>query len=136
MIEQVKEFLTDKYNLELEKYNNLKQEMDELENEFKSDDSESVYQESLKNLNKKYGLFKRGKDYKEELNTLRLNYNEQLKQFQEKYNHYVDLKNEASKINVYIIQKKLEQLMNANTLEDLKLTEERATRILSGEEQF
>ena len=92
---------------------------------------------NIKALNKRYGIFKKGsKQYKEELSNIQNEYYEELKKFEQDHNHYLELSREASKINVYVIQKKLEQLMNANSLEDLKLTEEQATQILSGERAF
>ena len=132
MFEQVKPILEQKYNSEMTKFEELKQQIEEYEDKFKNDTSEKDYQENLKFLNKSYGLFKKGsKEYKEELNNLMLEYNQKLEQFNTDYNDYIELKNQAAKINVYVIQKKLEQLMNANSLEDLKMSEEEATRILS-----
>ena len=132
MFEQVKPILEQKYNSEMTKFEELKQQIEEYEDKFKNDTSEKDYQENLKFLNKRYGLFKKGsKEYKEELNNLMLEYNQKLEQFNTDYNDYIELKNQAAKINVYVIQKKLEQLMNANSLEDLKMSEEEATRILS-----
>ncbi len=132
MFEQVKPILEQKYNSEMTKFEELKQQIEEYEDKFKNDTSEKDYQDNLKFLNKRYGLFKKGsKEYKEELNNLMLEYNQKLEQFNTDYNDYIELKNQAAKINVYVIQKKLEQLMNANSLEDLKMSEEEATRILS-----
>ena len=132
MFEQVKPILEQKYNSEMSKFEELKKQIEEYEDKFKNDTSEKDYQDNLKFLNKRYGLFKKGsKEYKEELNNLMLEYNQKLEQFNTDYNDYIELKNQAAKINVYVIQKKLEQLMNANSLEDLKMSEEEATRILS-----
>lgn len=137
MFEQLKEYLQSKYDNEMAEFNAIKSQMDEIENALKEDDSEARYQDSIKMLNKKYGLFKKGsKQYKEELEGIQAEYYEKLKEFEQTHNQYLELNKELSKRNVYIIQKKLEQLMNAQTLQDLKLTEEQATKILSGEEQF
>lgn len=132
MFEQVKPILEKKYNSEMTRFDELKQQLEQYEEKFKNDTSEDEYKSNLKALNKRYGLFKRGsKQYKDELNNLMIEYNEKLKQFEEDYKQYVDIKNQAAKINVYVIQKKLEQLMNANDLKDLKMSEEEATRIIS-----
>ena len=137
MFEQLREYLKNEYNQEMAKFENLKQQMEELENELKVDDSEELYQTNLKALNKKFGLFKKGsKEYKEELYKIQSEYFEKLKEFEAKHDHYLELKKEASMINIYVIQKKLERLNNANTLEDLKLTEEDALQIISGERTF
>ena len=133
MFEQVSEVLRNDYTKEMNKFDELKEKINSLEEKFKNDKSEADYQRDLKSLNKKYNLFKRGKQYKEELNKLQLDYNEKLNQFEADHNHYIELKNEAAKINVYVIQKKLEQLNNAKSLEDLHMTEEDAVRIINGE---
>ena len=132
MFEQVKTILSNDYNTEMNKFNDLKSQMTVIEENLKQDTSEEEYQNSIAELNKKYGIFKRGKEYKNELKQLQEEYYEKLKQFEEEHTRYIELKNEAAKINIYIIQKKLEQLNNANSLEDLKMTEEDAVRIING----
>ena len=137
MFEQLREYLKNNYNQEMARFEDLKEKMEELENNLKIDDSETLYQDDLKALNKKFGLFKRGtKEYKQELLKLQTEYYEKLKKFEEDHNNYLELKKEASMINIYVIQKKLERLNNANSLEDLRLTEEDATKIMSGERTF
>lgn len=131
MFEQVKEILDEKYKSEIARFDELKKEVDALEQQMKDDNTEEEYQNALKNLNKEYGLFKRGKEYKEKLNELKSNYFEKLKGFERIHNNYIDLKSEASRINVYVLQKKLEQLNNAEELKDLKLTEEEAQKIIN-----
>lgn len=131
MFEQVKEILDEKYKSEIARFDELKKEVDVLEQQMKDDNTEEEYQNALKNLNKEYGLFKRGKEYKEKLNELKSNYFEKLKGFERIHNNYIDLKSEASRINVYVLQKKLEQLNNAEELKDLKLTEEEAQKIIN-----
>ena len=130
MFEQVKTILIQKYKAELEHFDELKVKVEEMEEEMKDDTSEQEYQNSLKELNKKYGLFKRGKQYKKELLELQLSYQEKLNQFKTNYENYLEIKREASLINIYGIQKKLDQLNVANSLKDLKMTEEEATKII------
>ncbi|MBP3766111.1 MAG: hypothetical protein J6G98_02915 [Bacilli bacterium] len=137
MFEQLREYLKNEYNNEMNLFDSLKAQMEELENNLKVDDSEDVYKSSIKALKKKFGIFKRNsKEYKNELYNIQSEYYNKLKDFEAKHDHYLNLKKEASQINIYVIQKKLERLNNANSLEDLKLTEEDATKIMSGERTF
>lgn len=131
MFEQVKEILDEKYKSEIARFDELKNEVDALEQQMKEDNTEEEYQNSIKELNKEYGIFKRGKEYKEKLNKLKADYFGKLKDFEKIHNNYIDLKNEASKINVYILQKKIEQLNNAEELKDLKITESEAQKIIN-----
>lgn len=131
MFEQVKTILTEQYNAEMKKFDELKSQIDAMEEVFKNDTSEADYQSTVKGLNAKYGLFKRGKEYKKELRDAQIEYDKKLKQYDKDYKKYLELKNEAAKINIYIIQKKLEQLMNANSLEDIKMTEAEAEKIIN-----
>ena len=126
MFEQYKQFFTQKYNKEIEKFNELKEKVDEYEKVMREDNSEEEYKKSLEGLKKKYSIFKRGKEYKEEVEKLKEDFKNKLIKYEQTYNEYLEIKREASKISIYNIQKKLEQLMNANSLEDLKLTEETA----------
>lgn len=133
MFEQLKILLTEEYNSELSRFENLKNQIEELEVEMQSDHSEEEYQKNLKELNKKYGLFRNNKkEYKKDLTDLQMTYQEKLVEFQKKYDHYIDLKAEASHINIYGIQKKLDQLNMAKSLEDLRMTEEEAAEIIQG----
>ena len=133
MFEQVSEVLRNDYTTEMNKFDELKNQISAYEEQFRTDKSEANYQRDIKFLNKKYNIFKRGKEYKKELEDIQKEYYEKLNQFEEDRKKYIDLKNEAAKINVYVIQKKLEQLNNAKSLEDLHMTEEDAVRVLSGE---
>ena len=133
MFEQVSEVLRNDYTTEMNKFDELKNQINAYEEQFRTDKSEANYQKDIKFLNKKYNVFKRGKEYKAELEKIQKEYYEKLQQYEEDHKKYVELKNEAAKINVYVIQKKLEQLNNAKSLEDLHMTEEDAVRVLSGE---
>ena len=133
MFEQVSEVLRNDYTTEMNKFDELKNQINAYEEQFRTDKSEADYQRDIKYLNKKYNVFKRGKEYKAELEKIQKEYYEKLQQYEEDHKKYVELKNEAAKINVYVIQKKLEQLNNAKSLEDLHMTEEDAVRIINGE---
>lgn len=131
MFEQVKSILINKYNVELERFEELKKKIEELEEQMQDDHSEEQYQNDLKELNKKYGLFhNQKKEYKKELNELQENYFKQLKDFETLHENYIELRNEASKIDIYGIQKKLDQAKLARGLADLRLTEEEAEEIV------
>lgn len=131
MFEQLKILLTDEYKAELSRFEDLKNQIEDLEVEMQSDKSEEEYQKNLKELNKKYGIFRNTKkEYKQKLADLQISYQEKLLQFQKIYDHYKDLKAEASHINIYGIQKKLDQLNIAKSLEDLRMTEEEAAKII------
>mgnify|MGYP003234940313 CR=1 FL=1 len=69
MFEQVKSILINQYNVELERFEELRKKIEELEEQMQDDHSEEQYQNDLKELNKKYGLFhNQKKEYKKELN--------------------------------------------------------------------
>ena len=143
MFEQVKSILINQYNVELERFEELRKKIEELEEQMQDDHSEEQYQNDLKKLNKKYGLFhNQKKEYKKELNVsiqakiinllneLQENYFKQLKDFETLHENYIELRNEASKIDIYGIQKKLDQAKLARGLADLRLTEEEAEEIV------
>ncbi len=131
MFEQVKSILINRYNVELERFEELRKKIEELEEQMQDDHSEEQYQNDLKELNKKYGLFhNQKKEYKKELNELQENYFKQLKDFETLHENYIELRNEASKIDIYGIQKKLDQAKLARGLADLRLTEEEAEEIV------
>lgn len=133
MFEQYKKVMTNRYNSEIAKYDELKNKLDNYETIMREDNSEENYKMTIQSLKKKYSLFKRGKDYKKELNQAKEDFTQQLKKFEKIYSEYVEVKNAAAKISIYNIQKRLEQLMNANSLEDLKITEEQAQQIINEE---
>lgn len=131
MFEQVKILLTDEYKSELMRFEELKNQIEQIELEMNEDHSEEKYLQDLKELNKRYGLFRNSKKaYKIDLLELQTNYHKKLQEFQKKYDEYQELKRQASLINIYGIQKKLDQLKVASSLEDIKMTEEEATAFI------
>lgn len=131
MFEQVKQILTEEYTKSISHYDELKAQIDSLENKMKEDNSEEDYKNQINELNKKYNIFKRGKEYKDKLIIIKQDYMKKLKDFENTYNEFLNLKSEASKINIYQIQKKLEQLANASELKDIKMTEDEAQKIIN-----
>lgn len=130
MFEQYKQVMTKHYNNEIAKFDELKAKIDDYEKVMREDTSEEEYKMTLKSLNKEYGIFKRGKEYKEQVELAKKNFLQKLENYENTYNEYVDVKNSAARISIYNIQKKLEQLTNATSLEDLKLTEEDAQKAI------
>ncbi len=130
MFEQYKQVMTNHYNSEIAKFDELKAKLDDYERIMREDTSEEDYKLTLQSLNKEYGLFKRGKEYKEKVEQAKSAFTQKLKEYEKTYNEYVEVKNEAARISIYNIQKKLEQLTNATSLEDLKLTEEDAQKAI------
>ena len=110
MFEQVKSILINQYNVELERFEELRKKIEELEEQMQDDHSEEQYQNDLKKLQE--------------------NYFKQLKDFETLHENYIELRNEASKIDIYGIQKKLDQAKLARGLADLRLTEEEAEEIV------
>lgn len=133
MFEQVKKIIENDYNFEIQKFNDLKEKIKVKEEQIKNDDSEKEYQNKLASLKKKYNMFSRmskKSDYQKELNAIQVEYNKKLKEFEALYDEYTNLRREATKINIYAINQKLERLQKANSLEDLKMSEEEAQKII------
>lgn len=134
MLEQVKDYLINKYQTDIDKFNELVEQINVIEQQMLEDDCETKYQENIKNLNKKYSLFKRNsKEYKKEKEDFEEEYHEELLIFKELYDKCLSLRSEASKIDIYGIQRKLNNVKNSTDLKDLKLTEETAQEVLMGE---
>ncbi len=133
MFEQVKIILNDRYQSQIDRFNELKKEIEEIEFNMRDKTSEVEYNNALKELNKKYGLFKRGKkEYKDALLDIQNKYFLELKEFEKMRDKYYDLVKECSSINLLFLQKKLDQLKNANSLQDIKMSEEEAQEIING----
>ena len=133
MFEQVKIILNDRYQSQIDRFNELKKEIEEIEFNMRDKTSEVEYNNALKELNKKYGLFKRGKkEYKDALLDIQNKYFLELKEFEKMRDKYYDLVKECSSINLLFLQKKLDQLKNANSLQDIKMSEEEAQEINNG----
>lgn len=131
MFEQVKIILEEQYKQTLNTYDTLKLQAEDYEKQFENDQTEDEYQASLKSLNKEYGLFKRGKEYKEKLNNLQKDYFEKLKKFKEDYNQYIELKKQMAILNVIAVQKKLDNLMKATSLKDIRMSEKEAEELIT-----
>lgn len=131
MFEQVKIILEEQYKQTLNTYDTLKLQAEDYEKQFENDQTEDEYQASLKSLNKEYGLFKRGKEYKEKLNNLQKDYFEKLKKFKEDYEQYIELKKQMATLNVIAVQKKLDNLMKATSLKDIRMSEKEAEELIT-----
>lgn len=134
MLEQVKQYLIDKYNLEINKFNDLKDQIDKLEKDILEDNPNEKYRSAISMLNKKYSFFKKGsKEYKKEKSKLDADYHNSLLLFKQTYDDYTNMRKEASKIDIYGLQRKLNRVQNCTDLKDLNLTEETASKVLMGE---
>jgi len=132
MIDQVKQILLAKYDADIEKYNILKSQVMEIENMIAADTSEEVYKNNLKKF-KKMKLKKNSEQYKEKLKEIEMTYEQSLIDFKKTYDNYTDLKTQMAKIDVYRIQRNKLRVENARELKDLRLDEESAYKIVSGE---
>lgn len=132
MLEQVKQILINKYDSEIEKYENLKNQVIELEDIIEADNSEDIYKEDLKNF-KKSKFKKNSEEYNSNLKEIELKYEQSLINFKNTYDKYVELKSQMAKIDIYGFQRKKIRVEGAEDLKDLKLDEEKATKIINGE---
>ena len=132
MLEQVKEVLIAKYNKKKEDEEVLKNQMEEVASLILADDSEKVYKDSLKALKNKK-LNKKSSQYKEELDNINTNYKIGLLKFRDIHDKYLELRKNYSMIDIYGINRKITRVENATSLEDLKIDEEKAAKIISGE---
>lgn len=132
MLEQVKQILIEKYKQKIEEYEVIKNEIIELENKILNDNSENNYKEDLKNL-RKSKLKKKSDEYKTQLENIENIYKKSLLDFKEVHEKYSELRRRASLVDIYGYTRKMTMVENAKELKDIKLDEEKATKILSGE---
>ena len=132
MIDQVKQILLAKYDADIEMYNILKSQVMDMENMIAADNSEENYNNNLKEL-KKMKLKKNSEEYKEKLKEIEISYEQALIEFKKTYDKYNDLKKQMTRIDVYRIQRNQLRVENARELKDLRLDEETAYKIISGE---
>lgn len=132
MLEQVKQILINKYDFEIEKYENLKTQVIELEDIIEADNAEDIYKEDLKNF-KKAKLKKNSEEYNSQLKEIEIKYEQSLINFKNTYDKYIELKSQMAKIDIYGFQRKKLRVDGAEDLKDLKLDEEKASKIINGE---
>lgn len=132
MLEQVKQILINKYDFEIEKYENLKTQVIELEDIIEADNAEDIYKEDLKNF-KKAKLKKNSEEYNSQLKEIEIKYEQSLINFKNTYDKYIELKSQMAKIDIYGFQRKKLRVEGAEDLKDLKLDEEKASKIINGE---
>lgn len=132
MLEQVKQILINKYDSEIEKYENLKTQVIELEDIIEADNAEDIYKEDLKNF-KNAKLKKNSEEYHSQLKEIEIKYEQSLINFKNTYDKYIELKSQMAKIDIYGFQRKKLRVEGAEDLKDLKLDEEKASKIINGE---
>ena len=132
MFEQVREILIANYNKKIAEYDAIKKDIDVLEDIIMNDNSEATYKEALKGLKAKK-LKKKSDEYKQELEKIEKEYKQGLVIFERTYEKYSELRKKISKIDVYGYNRKITRVENAGSLEELKIDEEKAAKIMSGE---
>lgn len=132
MLEQIKEILIANYNKKIQEFETIKTELIEVERTIIDYNCEEQYKNSLKELKDKK-LKKKSKEYIDELEAINLTYNQGLLDFKKLYEKYSELRKQASKIDIYGYTRKMTRVENAKELEDLKLDEEKAEKIIAGE---
>lgn len=132
MLEQVKTILIANYNKKIEEFEVIKNELVEVEKIIMEDNSEDQYKENLKQLKYKK-LKKKSPEYIEELDKINSLYNQSLLDFKRTYEKYSELRKQAAKIDIYGYTRKITRVENATELKDLKIDEEKASKIISGE---
>lgn len=132
MFEQVRNILVANYNKKIAEYDAIKKDLDILEDVIMKDSTEEKYKDALKELKAKK-LKKNSDEYKRELDKINSDYNKGLLAFEKTYNKYSELRKKIGMIDVYGYNRKITRVENAGSLEELKIDEERAAKILSGE---
>lgn len=132
MLGQVKQILLEKYDSKINEYENLKQQIIELEDMISNDNSEDIYKNNLKML-KKFNFKKNSPEYEEKKKDIEMTYEQALIDFKKTYDKYVELKTQMAKIDIYGFQRKKLRVENAKELVDLKLDDAKAYKIVSGE---
>lgn len=132
MFEQVKSILIANYNQKIAEFEAIKKELEEVEKVIMNDDSEDKYKVALKDL-KSRKLKKNSEEYKNELAKINSAYNKGLLTFEATYEKYAELRKKVSKIDIYGYNRKITRVENAKSLEELKIDEEKASKIISGE---
>lgn len=132
MLEQVKQVLIERYKQKIEEYEVIKNQIIDLEDKILNDNSESNYKQDLQNL-KKAKLKKKSEEYQKQFQNIENSYKKSLLDFREIHDQYSELRRKASLIDIYGYTRKMTMVENATELKDIKLDEEKATKILSGE---
>lgn len=132
MFEQVRDILIANYNQKIAEFEDIKKELETVEKAILDDDSEEKYKEALKEL-KMRKLKKNSDEYKNELAKINSAYNKSLLIFEETHKKYLELRKKIGMIDIYGYNRKITRVENAKSLEELKIDEEKATKIISGE---
>ncbi len=132
MFEQVRDILIANYNQKIAEFEAIKKDSEAIEKVIVDDDSEDTYKAALKEL-KARKLKKNSDEYKKELEKIESAYNRGLLTFEANYNKYIDLRKKIAKIDIYGYNRKITRVENAKSLEELKIDEEKAAKIISGE---
>lgn len=132
MLDQIKQLLLEKYDRNINEYEELKRQAIEIEDMISKDSSEETYKNNLKML-KKAKLKKNSPEYNEKVKEIETTYEQALIDFKKTYDEYVDCKTKMAKIDIYGFQRKKLRVENAKELKDLQLDEAKAYKIITGE---
>lgn len=132
MLDQIKQLLLEKYDRNINEYEELKRQAIEIEDMISKDSSEETYKNNLKML-KKAKLKKNSPEYDEKVKEIETTYEQALLDFKKTYDEYVDCKTKMAKIDIYGFQRKKLRVENAKELKDLQLDEAKAYKIITGE---
>lgn len=132
MLDQIKQLLLEKYDRNINEYEELKRQAIEIEDMISKDSSEETYKNNLKML-KKAKLKKNSPEYNEKVKEIETTYEQALLDFKRTYDEYVDCKTKMAKIDIYGFQRKKLRVENAKELKDLQLDEAKAYKIITGE---
>lgn len=132
MLDQIKQLLLEKYDRNINEYEELKRQAIEIEDMISKDSSEETYKNNLKML-KKAKLKKNSSEYNEKVKEIETTYEQALIDFKKTYDEYVDCKTKMAKIDIYGFQRKKLRVENAKELKDLQLDEAKAYKIITGE---
>ncbi len=132
MFEQVRDILIANYNQKIAEFEAIKKDVEAVEKVIMDDDSEDRYKAALKEL-KLRKLKKNSDEYKQELEKIESAYNKSLLVFEANHNKYIELRKKIAKIDIYGYNRKITRVENAKNLEELKIDEEKAAKIISGE---
>ena len=125
MLEQLKQILLEKYDKNINEYEELKKQVIEIEDMISNDKSEQTYKDNLRML-KKAKLKKGSPEYNEKVEQIETEYEQALIDFKKTYDEYVNCKTKMTKIDIYGFQRKKLRVENAKELKDLKLDEANA----------
>lgn len=133
MIEKLKKIVLEKLNEELEEYNKVKNQYEQMAEKIKEDNSDAEYDKQKKQLKKEYGMkrFSKKSEYEKELQKIENNYQQNLKQFQLFYDEYTKVKQKLARWDIYRTKRTIKEISKCKTLRDLHMSKEKIESFIS-----